>query len=268
MLKGTDLHSILEFYTNKNNSPYIIIDTFLDFLEKTAKKYSADYPAWNKWLENRDAKFWAEISVLAEEGKCELIPELDNNYIFMPVYYSDLINKVYRKADDVADLPFPSEESVNVTVPENLIVYLNSEQDFFSVMGANEKSANSLVKINFSDNFGSAIVPSGMFPRQLTETALLKVRNYLKRYGNKEYTYHKLTTPLQGKESFLKDQLEYIILRPIDAYNSIKDGRDLTYQFWAHFCALGRNDIKKKKDRLPMDIAAFQSFFIIDAVNR
>ncbi|MDR0496404.1 MAG: hypothetical protein LBH42_02180, partial [Treponema sp.] len=36
---------------------------------------------------------------------------------------------------------------------------------------------------------------------------------------------------------------------------------------WSHFCALAKNDIKRKKDLLSTDIAAFQSFFIIDAIN-
>jgi hypothetical protein len=227
-----------------------------------------DFPAWKKWLENREEKFWAELSVLVEGGKVELAPEVDNDYIYMSNYYPDLINNVYRKADDIADLPFPCEESLGITLPENKILYLNSECDFLSVMNAAENSASLIAKINFSDNFGSALVPVNMIPRQLTETAILKVRNYLKRYGNKEYTFHKLMTPLQGKEHFLKEQLEYIISRPRDAYNSLEDGRELTSHFWAHLCALARNDIKRKKDRLSMDIAAFQAFSVIDAVNR
>ena len=266
MFQGADLRSILIAFAKKNNSPIIAIDSFLDFLGKTARRYAMDYPAWNKWLENKEVKFWTEISVLVESGKVELIPEVENNYIFMANYYPDLIDGEYRKADDVADIPFPSEESLGISLPENKIMYLNSEHDFPSIVSAAEKTPNLVVKINFPDSFGSAVVPPNI--RQLTETAILKVRNYLKRYGNKEYTYNKLATPLQGKESFLKDQLEYIILRPLDSYNGLKDGRELTHHFWAHFCSLAKTDIKKKKERLSMDIAAFQAFFIIDAVNR
>jgi hypothetical protein len=56
-------------------------------------------------------------------------------------------------------------------------------------------------------------------------------------------------------------------MRPIDTFTEIKEGGELSYIFWAHFCALVKNDIKKKQDHLPMDIAAFQSVSIIEPIN-
>jgi hypothetical protein len=50
-------------------------------------------------------------------------------------------------------------------------------------------------------------------------------------------------------------------------YKSIEGGGELSYLFWAHFCTWVKTDIKRKKDLLPMDIATFQSVFIIEVVN-
>lgn len=267
MSLGADLYSILIAYSNKNNSPYIKIDSFLDSLGKNAKKYSADHPAWNKWLQNRDVTFWAELSVLAEEGKCDLIADAGSGQIFMRHYFPEQLSEVYRKADDDADVPFPGEQTLGADFPENQIMHLTPEFNLLTVLSCPDEITAPVLKISFSDDFGSALVPADMIPRQLTEIAILKVRNYLKRYGNKEYVFHKLITPLQGKESFLKDQLDQIIIRPMDTYNSIKDSRELSYLFWAHLCSLAKNELKKKQDRLPADVAAFQSFSIIEEVN-
>ena len=80
MIHNTELYPILVFYANKNNSPFIGADDFLDFLGRTAKPYAAMYPAWNKWVHNMEVKFWAEMSDLVEEGKCEFVSEVDSSH--------------------------------------------------------------------------------------------------------------------------------------------------------------------------------------------
>ena len=267
MISSTDLYPILVFYANKNNSPYIAVDSFLDFLGKTAKKYCIPYPAWNRWLQDIEAKFWAEIPALVQEGKCEFISEADNSHLFIPNYYPELVNEAYQDADQDADAPFPSEASIGIILPANQMKHASSESDFLSALNTQENSSSRIVKIIFPDDFGSALVLTDMIPRQLAETALLKVRNYLKRYGNREYVFHKLHVPLQGREDFLKKQMEHIVMRPLDVYNDIKEGRELSYIFWGHFCALVKHDIRKKQEHLPIDIAAFQSFSVIEAIN-
>ena len=267
MVQDADLYSTLIFYANKNNSPNIAVDSFIDFLRRVAVKNAKQYPAWNKWLADREMKFWSEIAVLVENGKCEISSETGSSQIFLPIYYNSLLNNAYKNADDSADLPFPSEESLRITIPESQIKYVSTERDFFSVMGPSKEPSASILKINFTDDFGSALAPVNLVPRQLAEMAMLKIRNYLKRYGNREYAFHKLLVPLQGKESFLKQQLDQIIMRPLDTCNSLKESRELSYIFWAHFCSLVKNDIKKKQDPLPMDVAVYQAFFIIEAMN-
>ena len=112
MAQGADLHSILVSYANKNNSPYIEIEPFLDYLGRSARKNSSEHPVWNKWLQNTAVKFWSEVSILAEEGKCELTPESETGQIFMPFFYQEKLNEAYRYADENADMPFLNEGSL------------------------------------------------------------------------------------------------------------------------------------------------------------
>lgn len=267
MALKTDLYPILVSYANKNNSPYIEIDGFLDFLGRYAKKQSETRAEWLKWVNDTSTKFWSEMAALLEDGKCELLADTANGRIFMPYFYLELLGKAYQNIDETADLPFPGEESLRITLPEAQTRPMNSEQDLVSFLEEGPEGDDAIIKISFPDGFGSALVLANMIPRQLTEMAILKLRNHLRKEGNREYTLHKLFPQLQGRESSLKDQINQILTRPAHCYNDIEAGGDFSYLFWAHFCILIKNDIKKKKEYVSEDIASFQSVFIIDAVN-
>ena len=149
MISSTDLHPILVFYAQKNNSPYIAIDSFLDFLSQTAKHYSTGYPAWKKWLQDKEVKFWSEMNALVQDGKCEIVSEAEESQIFMTGYHPELIYDAYQKADNEADLPFPSEESMRIILPAAKVKFLSSENDFLSALDEGGKSSGQIVKINF-----------------------------------------------------------------------------------------------------------------------
>jgi hypothetical protein len=268
MNKGADLYSILVSYANKNNSPYVKIVPFLAHLENSAAKHPDECAAWNKWVKDRAVKFWSEISSFAEEGKCVLQTETNGGQIFMAQLFRESLNKVYLDSNENADLPFFNEESLAVIVPESQIKLLGSDGEFASFLSEPGDSSKQILKIIFPDGFSSALVLPGMIPRHLVEMAFIKIQSYLRRYGNKDYAFNKLAPQLQCHESYLKGKLETIILRPRDLFNDLIEGGELTNLFWAHFCSLVKNDIKKKKERLSMDVAAFQAVYIIDIINK
>ena len=178
-----------------------------------------------------------------------------------------MLNDAYRNADNESDMPFPGEESLRIVLPENQLRPLGSDADLPSYLNDAQEADIPILKINFPDGFGSALVLASLVPKRLAEMAILKIRNYLRRHGNTEYALRKLTPQLQGKESFLKDQLNQILIKPQDSFAAIEAGRELSYLFWAHFCILVKNDIKKKKEYLSDDIAALQSVCIIEAIS-
>jgi hypothetical protein len=266
MAGGTDLYSILVGYANKNNSPYIDIGVFLDYLGKSVRRYK-DSPAWQTWARDTAAKFWSEIPPLVEGGKCELLPDSKNGQVYLSSYFPEKIRAAYAPSDEDAALPFPNEESLRIILPENRIKHLNSDNDVFSILAEPGSITAPVLKMGFPDNFGFALFLPDMLPQQLTEIALLKVRNYIHRYGNKEYIYRMLGAQLQGKEALLKDQLEQILLKPMDQYRVIGESREFPSVFWTHLCAFIKNDIKNKKEKLTTDIAVFQSVHIVEVIN-
>jgi hypothetical protein len=267
MAQAIDLYSILLAYANKNNSPEINIDSFLSNLGNYAKKQSIKNPAWQKWANDWSLKFWTEIPDLVNEDKCRFIHESENSKIYITAYYPELLKKAYNSADKDAEIPFPSEESTGLTLSESQMKVLNSEYGIQGYLEGPKEPDSQIFKIVFPEDFGSALALADMLPRGLAEISVLKIRNYLRRYGNKEYVQHKLAPQLAGKESFLNEQLDHIILRPIDLVKSMEAGGELSFLFWAHFCTLIKSDLRKKKERLSVEDAVFQAVCIIEAIN-
>jgi len=266
MTHKTDLYPILVSYANKNNSPFIEINAFLDFLGKYAKKLSEEEPGWRKWLIDTPVKFWTEMSTLVESDMCELLTDTDDGRIYMPYFYLEVLKKSYLKAEEDAHLPFPCEESLKITLPENQTKLLSSEFDMVTYLERPQTQDVPIIKINFHEECGSALVLASMIPRRITEVAILKLRNYLRKSGNMEYAIHKLAPQLPGKDTYLQEYINQILLRPLECYNAIQEGGEFAILFWAHFSILIKNDVRKKQELLSEDIAAFQSMSIIEGV--
>jgi hypothetical protein len=267
MAQKTDLYSILVSYGNKSNSPYIDIDQFLDFLERYAKRTAPEQPEWLPWTENNHVKFWAELSELVESEKCELLTDTPEGRIYMPFYYAAQVQKAYENIDDAAFLPFPSEESLGFTLRENHVRHINLETGLAAYMETPDDNPLILLKILFPDDFGSALFLPAMLPKRIVEAALLKIRHYLRVHGNKEYIQHKLAPQIQGREQYLQETLNKILVRPFDCFTAMEGGDEFAFLFWAHFCIFVKGDIRKKKERLSEDIAAVQAVYLIEAFN-
>jgi hypothetical protein len=286
MAQATDLYPILKAYANKKNSPYINIEEFITFLETYSARKAPEQPEWLRWTGDTEVKFWSEMARLVESERCTLTTDTTEGRIYMPHLYVDLLREAYHSIDDTADLPFPNEESLRITIPGDQVqvVKLESEMGpFFEgprdsrgapaslqkipapETGPGESNALPLIiKLIFPEGYGSALILAPMIPRRLMESALLKIRHYLRSHGNREYALHKLSAPLQGREKQLHEIFDQIAVRPLDCLGGMESFGDFAWLFWAHFCTLVKNDIKKKKEILTEDLAALQAVFVIE----
>ena len=277
MAKETDLYPLLKAYSKKNKSPYIEIDTFLEYLEKYASHKAQEQAEWEKWVGNKSVRFWSELSVLAEDDKCMLIEDNTGGRIYMPLYYTDMLREIYNDPDKIADMPFPSEESLRVTIPESQLKIVNLKTEMKEFLDPPDDSqppdevkksdASQIIKLIFPEGCGSALLLPAMIPRKLMEAVMLKIRHYLGIRGNKEFVLHKLTPQFQGTEKYLRDILDQVIVRPNECVNALEKAGDFTFVFWNHLCYLVKTDIKKRDETLSEDMAAIQSAHIIETFN-
>ncbi|MDR2102947.1 MAG: hypothetical protein LBP42_02470 [Treponema sp.] len=271
MIVKTDLYTILKSYAEKINSPYIGVNDFISTLELYAGRRAKEQPEWLKWAQNTAEKFWLELAPLTEQGLCELISGDDpEQWIYLPQYYVELIQRAYQTPDKNVELPFPSEESLSIHLPEDGLKILHVDRELAAYLEENGNTTddpNTILRIVFPDTIGSALTLSSMVPHRILETALLKVRNYLRNEGNRDYARHKLTVQLQGREAYLNDTLDQLVIRPLEYLTKMAEGGENSAFFWVCFCSMVRNDINKKNERLPEDLAVLEAVYLIDACN-
>jgi hypothetical protein len=270
MASKIDLYTLLKSYADKINSPHIKIKAFIGFLEAYASRNAQKQPDLIKWAQNTAAKFWSEIPPLVESGKCELISDSAEEEVYICQYYLELIQEAYQSPDKNVEMPFPSEESLNITFAHDDIKPLSVERDLAPYLDENGNvtdDPHTIIRLIFPEDFGSALLLSSMIPNRLLETALLKIRHYLRNEGNRDYALHKLAAQLQGRENYLHEMLDQLIVRPLDCLTKLAEGGENSAYFWVCFCALVKNDIKKKNDPLSGDLAVVQAVLLVDACN-
>ncbi|MDR1429724.1 MAG: hypothetical protein LBI85_05495 [Spirochaetaceae bacterium] len=267
MAQNTDLYPILRSYANKNHSPYVAIDSFIDVLGKTAKRNVGDHPEWTRWVDDTALKVWEDLTPLVEDGHCQIIDLDGSSRILLLHFYVELVQQSWQNLDAQADLPFYDENSFQVPFPQSRIRPVSVEFDFPSYIEQPQESILPIIKLIFPGNLGNTLVLANMIPSPLMEAAILKIRNLMRSHNNKEYFLHKLIPAFQGKETQLREALNQIVVKPFEALRIMRDSGEFIFLFWAYFNNLLKHDINQKKEPLPAETGALQSVYIIEVFN-
>jgi hypothetical protein len=268
MALTTDLYSILKAYANKNNSPYIKMDPFLDFLEKYAVRMAKKQGEWAKWTKDTGSQFWKEIAACSGDGSCILMTEDAEKRVFLPFFYADKIQEAYDAFDVIADIPFPTENSLKIAIPKEQLELIHLETDLVSYFDRPAESPLPILKVQLPDiELGSILVLAPMLPRRLLETSILKVRQYLLPKGNKEHAVHRLTPQLSGNEDYVREVINQIVIKPMESVNTMESYGDSAFLFWSYFCAMIKDEVKKQREKLAQDIAVLEAAYVIDICN-
>ncbi|MDR2052041.1 MAG: hypothetical protein LBP80_01380 [Treponema sp.] len=264
MAQRTDLYTILLSYANKRHSPLIDVYGFIAFIEKYAKHYVHERPEWEKWTSDVSTKFWAELSPLVEGGKCRLLNSGTNGQVLILDFYFEAVNKAYENPEANVDLPFPDEQTLGISVPDDQIRVLNISLDMGDYMEHPQQSDMPLIKIVFPESLGSALVLASYIPRRILEISVLKASGFLKIEHNTKYFFSRLVTQFPGKATLLRDILAQIEIKPKECFTHIEAAGEFACLFWPAFCSLIRLELKKKNEFTAMDISMLQATLIID----
>jgi hypothetical protein len=267
MAQYTDLYSLLMTYANKRHSPYIHIDTFVEFLEKYAGVHADESPEWKKWTSDASVKFWNELNHLVEDKKCALPEDGGKGRIYLTRFYTELLNQAYRSPDTDAALPFPDEHSLQITIPGEEVLIIKIEADLTDYLQDSPEPSRPIIKITFPERLPPALILSSLVPRRLMEMALLKIRYYLQNDNNREYFLHKLIPQFTGKETLLREMFKQLETNPMDCLRYLETGGEFAVLFWLYFCNIVKAETRRKEELLVEDIAVFQSVFIVNVMT-
>jgi hypothetical protein len=264
MPQKTDLYTVLYSYARKQDSPVIDMDVFIPFLEKYSRRICEEKPEWARWTEETGTRVWMDLNHLTEDGKVIVTDNETGSRVYLCQYYAEQVKEAYKNADEISDMPFPDAASLNLTIPKEQIKSLDITVDLSHFLEEPQKELMPIIKLVFPHELGEALVLAPMIPFTLLEFSLIKIGKYLIHRGNKEYVQHKLAPQMIGKEEYLREILDQIMIRPGDCLTDLKDGREVASYFWAFFCNLVKQDLTQKSELLLEELGVFQAIYIIE----
>jgi hypothetical protein len=267
MPQRTDLYSVLYSYSRKNESPHIKVEEFIAFLSKYAAKVSDERPEWKHWTADTSPQVWRELNQLVENGKVLVVDDDTGPRIFMLLYYAEQVMEAYKNPDNDADMPFPDEKFLNIKIPGEQLKPLDVGTDLPDFLKDPQETSLPIIKLVFPDNQGEGLFIASMIPLKMLEFCMLKIRNFLLHRGNKEYILRKLAPQMTGKEDYLREIVEQIMIHPLNCVNDLKEGREVAFFFWTFFCNLVKQDLSKKKELLTEEIGALQAIYLVEVCS-
>jgi hypothetical protein len=261
-----DLYTILESYAKKNHSPYIDVDKFILYLEKSAKYLASAHSEWIFWLDKTKEKVWQILPNLVNEEKCKITTNAKGSQIFLSAFYINVIRRAYA-SQEAMEIPFPDEKILRLNITPDQVKTVYIENDLVTYLDKPQETVLPLIRLTFPRDIPSIIILSELIPKRLLEMAILKIQKYLWGQGNKEHIRNRMISRFQGKEEYLKDMINYIMTQPMSCLPGIESGGDISFLFWAFFCNMIKSEVIQKNELTAPDIAILQSVYVLEIFN-
>jgi hypothetical protein len=264
-----DLYLLLRQYAQKNSTWEIPFTGFVESVQRMAKAYVGKSAEIAAYAERAEPKVVAQLHNLVGEKRVALIEsESRIHQILLPDRFIEPIKAEYRKMQESAEVPFPEEEALKLSIPPEWVQGISLETDLPAVLMREELPAVPLCRITFPSSSKPIIVLTEQIKAGLLEFAVVKLRAYLRKGSNYEFTRRKLLAAFQNKEMILKDAFNLVLTRPYDAVEQMRMSKsDMTFSFWAYLVSHVRQDLMKRGERTPEDLSYLQALSIAEFFN-
>jgi len=266
MSRGIDVYGLIKTFASRNDLSVLEYKSFAQAVQRQAKLSDQSEPLFRDLALNPDVVLIPKLYLLAKDRKIAL-DTMGNEIkaIILPGHFEAVFRKEYRRIDDNPDVPFPDEDALKLSVPDDWIQTISLETDLGQISEGSNRREVPLFRVSFPEGIRPFVIPADFVPDKLLEYALLKLRQYLRKGANKEFMFNKLAGAFPGKEGQLKETISGILTKPYGAIEGMKSSEsDFTYPFWAYFISALKKDLEKKKDKSGEDLSLGQAAFVCE----
>jgi hypothetical protein len=269
MANDIDVFQLLKTFSTKNKLTTIAYPVFAQAIQRQARTYDQTIPLYRDLSLHPDAILIPKLFRLQQDRRLALVATGNRiDSIILPEAFTETVYAEYRRIEENPDIPFPDETSLKLVIPSEWIQIVSVETDLPALVEFEGTRPVLFYRLLFPEGLKSMLVLSASVGDKLLEYAVLKIRNYLRKGSNRDYIQQRLLPAFAGKESLLKDALTTVLIKPFDAVEEMRQGRnDFVYTFWAYLSSAVRKDLGGKSDPTPDDVCTQQSLFIMDVYN-
>jgi hypothetical protein len=259
---------ILLALAKRSDHPRVTFDKLLSFTHKYLEKYADGSPELSDLDDNTENVLTAHLISLESEGRVSLSYE-DSRIVgvYYTEYYPRVITSAYEKMRERTSDPFPSEESLGITIPDELIAPVNVSTDFLDWMGATDRSENTVLRLMFPEDLQSIVATLGVVKHSLAAMALQKIRDYLRNKRNAGYMHSKLRAVFRNRDVALKETLNKILTTPDDSLKTIYHPSEFTFHFWTSLSSAIIKEFGQKQETQQEEVDYCRAAYLIGYYN-
>lgn len=261
MATSVKLGTILRQYALKQESAFVNVKEFGEFLKKYAAKHLEEQAELIQYIEIPEATLVKELEDLASKHEVYLTIQGGKNIAVVITYYSVVYANRYKDIGTNITVPFPSASDLPKQLPveamekheaSELIPQLQQHQDLKSPV---------LYCLLMPKDIPAILFPACVPVLFLTRAAMAKIRHMLKKDEYHDYFQKKLKNANPSKEIGATTFYNRFIQHPDNADQTFDLNGDAFY-FWNQLCYFIRQDFEKIKDRTAEDTNVLQAISI------
>ena len=200
MATSVNLSSILRNFATKQESPFVYIRDFCDYIKKYAAKNLEQQPNLVQYIEISESSLTKELEELASKHEVYLTTQGGKPVVIVITYYSVLYANRFKDIISNITVPFPCVtdlpkqlpvEAIEKTDASEIIPKLQQEQDVKSPV---------LYCMMMPRDIPAILFPACVPVQFLTRAAMAKIRHMLKKDEYHDYFQKKLRNANPTKE--------------------------------------------------------------------
>ncbi|MDR0550746.1 MAG: hypothetical protein LBG72_01875 [Spirochaetaceae bacterium] len=271
MLDKIDLYTILRSYANKSRNARVPLDAFIRFLQNMAGGDSPMGKRLTDWAIDTRQKVIDGLEKLIHQQKVEVRDDGNGQMVFLPYFYAEVIEAAYTNLDDSAEIPLPDEKMLRISVPSDQIRPIVAGAALISYLSNPQTSIIPIIKLNFPNSNGSALMLSNQLPEFILDIALKKLRDSFRRQGTLDFFTQRMLTRFRGQDAHVREFIATLVSHPNEFVSSISDGNDFSFQACMYLCQLIKSyveeQVERSNDRKPVHITLGQSAELLLSIS-
>lgn len=260
MATTANLSSIIKYYADKQNSPFIDLKEFCLYVKKYAEHHVEENADLVKYLGDPTSTVTAELEGLSEKHKVAVITANNKKTIVSVGYMSQKYEKQYKDILNNEAVPYPIVTDLPKAFPNSILEHVGAEQYIPEKINAEPVKSSSLYLFDFTRELPALLLPATIPVSILIETAQAKIRKILKKEEYHDYFLKKLRSTNPTKEISIKNFFTHFVDKNENNYVDFEQGDD--YYLWNQLLYFIRQDYEKIQDRTTEDTNILQAISI------
>lgn len=263
---ASNVQKILHAYVRRAGNPHVGYDLLDEFALRFARRFSQDQPDLVPILGDERERHLQEG--LAELEKAEAVTlERSDEGALTTVYYrsffSTEIVRWYRKMSDDKELPFPSEDHLETTLPTGLVRSVDVADNLMHFLESEEEPLTQILLLKFPAGIREVVTTVKLLQQEMLPLVIAKIRDYLRNGRNASYMETRLRSVFPKQEMLVHEQIESAQTRPDDTVKVIREPNEFQFHLWTQLSSLIIKELSEKTEKLDVEHGFCQAAYLL-----